>query len=77
MKLVTLDNLTTFLEQLNDVALGDIELHAKVQEAINEYLLDNFDYSKIAFDTGVTLTGGAASGVLGVGQLGLMVLGSS
>lgn len=77
MKLVTTDNLYTFLEQLNsDNALGNIELHNKVQEALNKYLL-NFDYTEIEFNTGVTLTGGASSGVLGVGQLGLMVLGTS
>ena len=74
--IVTSDTLSVFLKELTETALGDVSLHAAVNDALNNYLLD-FDYEKIKFNTDDTLSNGATSGVLGVGQLGLMVLGSS
>ena len=75
MKIATLNNLKEFLE-LMMVAFGEKELAIKHRNALDTYIL-NVDYSALEFDTDLIVSGGASSGVLGVGQLGVMILGSS
>ena len=75
MALINLGNLDTFLSEAKK-AYGDIAVTELAKSALDEYII-TIDYDLLKFDTGVTLTGGSASGVLGIGQLGLMVLGSS
>lgn len=82
MKIITLDNLKEFLESMNGIfgdkeVLGDTSknLAVKHRNALNTYIL-NFDYTELEFDTDLIVSGGASSGILGVGQLGVMVLGT-
>ena len=76
MKVTTLDNLKEYLSLMKGV-FGEKELAVKHREALNTYIL-NIDYeNNLDFDTDLIVSGGASSAVLGVGQLGTMILGSS
>lgn len=52
------------------------ETSAAIQETFNTYLL-NFDYTPIEFDTSLIISGNATASILGIGQLGIMILGTS
>lgn len=54
---------------------GKRDLAVKHRDALDTYIL-NIDYTKLEFDTDLIVSGGASSSILGVGQLGVMVLGS-
>ena len=76
MKVTTLNNLQEFLSQMKNL-FGTKELYDKHRNALNTYVL-NIDYENdLKFDTDLIVSGGASSGVMGVGQLGTMILGSS
>lgn len=75
MKVVTLNNLKEFLSLMKGV-FGTKELAVKHRDALDTYIL-NIDYTALEFDTDLIVSGGASSGVLSVGQLGTMILGSS
>lgn len=76
MKITTLNNLKEFLSQMKGV-FGKKEFAVKHRDALDTYIL-NIDYENdLAFDTDLIVSGGVSSGVLGVGQLGTMILGSS
>ncbi len=75
MNVTTLNNLKEFLE-LMKVAFGLKELSTKHRSAIDTYVL-NIDYENdLSFDTDLIVSGGASSSVIGVGQLGTMIIGS-
>lgn len=74
MKVTTLDTLKEFLSLMNNV-FGEKNLAVKHRTALDTYIL-NVDYTELEFDTDMIISGGA-SAVLGVGQLGVMVLGTS
>ena len=74
MKITTLNNLKEFLE-LMTAEFGSKELSDKHRKALDTYIL-NVDYEALEFDTDLIVSGGASSSVLGVGQLGIMILGN-
>lgn len=74
MKVTTLDNLKEFLN-LMKAEFGSKELSDKHRNALDTYVLD-VDYTALEFDTDLIVSGGASSSILGVGQLGVMVLGT-
>ena len=74
MKIATLNNLKEFLELMATI-FGTKELATKHRNALDTYIL-NVDYSALEFDTDLIVSGGASSSILGVGQLGVMVLGT-
>lgn len=74
MKVATLNNLKEFLT-LMKTEFGKKELSDKHRNALDIYIL-NVDYTALEFDTDLIVSGGASSGALSVGQLGVMVLGT-
>ena len=52
------------------------EASAALQDTFDTYVL-NFDYTPIEFDTSLIISGKATASVLGIGQLGIMILGTS
>ena len=74
MKVATLDNLKEFLG-LMETEFGMKELSDEHRNALDTYIL-NVDYTQLEFDTDLIVSGGASSSILGVGQLGVMVLGT-
>lgn len=75
MKVTTLNNLKEFLT-LMKTEFGAKELSDKHRNALDTYIL-NVDYTALEFNTDLIVSGGATSSVLGVGQLGIMILGTS
>ena len=75
MQFLNKQGLGTFLAQLKDIFGRRLTLEEAA--AARELYLLNIDYEKeLAFDTSLIVSGGASSSILGVGQLGMMVIGS-
>lgn len=76
MKVTTLSNLKEFLSLMRGV-FGEKDLAIKHRDTLDTYIL-NVDYeNNLSFNTDLIVSGGASSATLGVGQLGVMILGSS
>lgn len=67
--------LSTFFTQLKEVFATKAGV-AEVKESTDPYIFD-IDYTELEFDTDLIVSGEASSAMLGVGQLGTMILGSS
>ena len=67
--------LVTFLTQLNGLFATKDNV-TDVKEATDPYIFD-IDYTKLEFNTDLIVSGEASSAMLGTGQLGTMILGSS
>ena len=67
--------LATFLTQLKDLFATKSAV-AEVKANTDPYIF-NIDYTKLEFNTDLIVSGEASSAMLGVGQLGTMILGSS
>lgn len=74
MKVATLNNLKEFLG-LMETEFGLKELSDIHRNALDTYVL-NVDYTALEFDTDLIVSGGVSSSILGVGQLGVMILGT-
>ena len=67
--------LVTFVAQLKEL-FATKKAVAEVKESTDPYIFD-IDYSVLEFDTDMIVSGKASSAMLGTGQLGTMILGSS
>lgn len=67
--------LATFLAQLKGL-FATKEAVTELKTNTDPYILD-IDYSVLEFNTDLIVSGEASSAMLGVGQLGTMILGSS
>ena len=67
--------LATFLAQLNGLFATKKDV-AEVKENTDPYIFD-IDYTVLQFNTNQIVSGEATSAMLGTGQLGTMILGSS
>lgn len=69
------DGLVTFVTQLKDLFATKASV-AEVKESTDPYILD-IDYTVLQFNTNQIVSGSSSSAMIGTGQLGTMVLGSS
>ena len=70
-----LTGLATFVEQLSELFATKSAV-TEVKVNTDPYIFD-IDYTKLEFNTDQIVSGEATSAMLGTGQLGAMVLGSS
>lgn len=70
-----LAGLKTFVKQLPSL-FATKDAVAEVKAATDPYIFD-IDYTELEFNTDLIVSGEASSAMLGTGQLGQMVLGSS
>lgn len=70
---LSFSGLSTFLTQLESV-FAKKECVLEVKESTDPYIFD-IDYSKLKFNTDLIISGNTTSGILGVGELGAMILG--
>lgn len=74
-KYVSLNGISIYLDNLRKI-FATKESVSNIEQNMDTYIL-NVDYSVLEFDTGLIVSGGASSAVMGVGELGTIVLGSS
>lgn len=67
--------LFTFFTQLKELFATKTAV-AEVKESTDPYIFD-IDYTVLEFNTDLIVSGESSSGMLGVGLLGMMTLGSS
>ena len=67
--------LSSFVAQLKELFATKTSV-AEVKTSTDPYILD-IDYTKLEFNTNQIVSGKASSAMIGTGQLGTMVLGSS
>ena len=70
-----LNGLATFVAQLLKLFATKAAV-AEVKAATDPYIFD-VDYTKLEFNTDLIISGESSSAMLGTGQLGTMILGSS
>lgn len=80
-KYVSLSKLSSFLDNLKNTFSSKVHTHeisdiTNLQPTLDTYVL-NVDYSVLEFDTSSIVSNSTSSAIMGVGQLGQIVLGSS
>ena len=73
MKIITISKFKEFFQLLQEV-LGKKELSDQHRAALDTYILQVDYESTLAFDTDLIITGGATSSIIGIGQIGAMII---